>query len=109
MTRELTRDELETALTDHKHQVAAELNPHMQPENRISFDVCAKCFVQWPCIDSRALTMALALLDLREGIEELRRTWAANSDKYKKLHVADVVADLDRALLTPKSERSAAE
>lgn len=32
-------------------------------------------------------------------VRAVRDTWNANSDKYKKLHVADVVADLDRALL----------
>jgi hypothetical protein len=60
-----------------------------------------------PMVLSKALDMARRYLALRERIEETRRTWNANSDKYKKLHVADFIHALDRALLldAPTEER----
>jgi hypothetical protein len=84
MTRELTRTEVKVWL-----EMAAD----------------RKCAV--PCdIGAAGLTMALALLDLREGIGTLAHELDSHGLDNPKLAVT---AKAVRALLTPKSERSAAE
>lgn len=98
MTRELTRDEI----ADNGHLPVAE-------------EGCGACFDAWPCPASLAFVMAAALLDLREGIEDLELrlfSYATGTGQQTRpksgREMAEQVANELRALLPkPTTERGA--
>lgn len=51
-----------------------------------------------PFAYERVFNAARAYHDLRARIEEMRRTYKANDDLYKKTHVADIIMHLDHLL-----------